>query len=230
MGEMVFPESDFYLNNLSLHLQQPNVSLFSAEMWFEYSASIFTGFLTENLGGVQTLRRIWEACRTQTADVAIQKVCGDFREIFTAFWCYNYLRAYKDGTKYPVPEALEVKQLPFRLDSSQIAEPQYYGANLIKFSAIDAARPLQIVVSGRKGTVLGAKVIVIDAATKRWKITPVAASSDGTLRATASGAQQAVLVIANFPEGSASYTLSASQCAGAVLGAWGSGLGARGSG
>jgi hypothetical protein len=211
MGEMVFPESDFYLNNLPLHFQQPHVSLFSSDLWFEYSASAFTAFLVENLGGPALLKRIWEACRTQQAGAAIQQICGDFRELFTAFWCYNALKAYKDGAKFPQAEAVEVKQYPFSLQSSEIAEPQYYGANLFRFSGLDPARPLKVTISPRGGSLLGAKLIAIDPSTKKWKIVRVGASAGGSLSAVAPPAQQAVLVIGNFTKDKpGAYTLTAS--------------------
>ncbi|MBI4872362.1 MAG: hypothetical protein HY814_12440 [Candidatus Riflebacteria bacterium] len=211
MGEMVFPESDFYLNNLPLHFQQPHVSLFSSDLWFEYSASVFTGFLMENLGGPALLKRIWEACRKQQAGAAIQQICGDFRELFTAFWCYNALRAYKDGAKYPQVEAVEVKQFPFTMQSGEIAEPQYYGANLFRLSGLDPARPLKLAIVPRGGSLLGAKLIAIDPSTKKWKIVRLAPGADGSLNSVAPPAQQAVLVIGNFTKDKkGSYTLTAS--------------------
>ncbi|MBI3891695.1 MAG: hypothetical protein HY303_09225 [Candidatus Wallbacteria bacterium] len=209
VGEMVFPESDFYLNNLPLHFQQPQVSLFSEELWFEYSASIFTGFLVENLGGAPILRRLWEACRSSRIEAALQSSVGDMKQLFTAFWCYNYLRAYKDGAKYPTPETVLVKQYPFSVESAQIAEPQYFGANLFRFDSLASGKPLQITVTPKSGSQLGAKLIVIDAANKKWKIVPIQAAAGGALQATASGAS-AVLVIGNFtPKKSGSYSLRA---------------------
>lgn len=209
VGEMVFPESDFYLNNLPLHLQQPQISLFSSDLWFEYSASLFTGFLVENLGGPAILKRLWEACRATRVEAALGSMVGDMKELFTAFWCYNYVRAYKDGGKYPVPETVQVKQYPFAVESSQISEPQYYGANLFRFEGLSGGKPLSITLTPKAGSLIGAKLIVIDGSNKKWKIVPVQAGADGTLRASASGAA-AVLVIGSFtPKKNGSYSLRA---------------------
>ncbi len=209
MGEMVFPESDFYLNNLALHLEQPHISLFSNDLWFEYSSSIFTGFLVENLGGPKILKRVWEACRQSDILKALDRTVGDTKELFTAFWAYNYLRAYKDGAKYPVPEVLAVKAYPFTLKSSDIAEPQYYGANLIRFEDLDPSANLTLTIQPGKGIQLGAKLIRIDAA-KKWRIVKIGGSG-GNIQASVTGATQAVLVIGNFTkEGKNIYSLSAS--------------------
>ncbi|MBI4859190.1 MAG: hypothetical protein HY815_02800 [Candidatus Riflebacteria bacterium] len=132
MGNQVFPESGFYLNNVGPHLEQPYVSLFAQGDFFEYSASLFPEFLSENTGeGPAVVKKIWDGCKTGTLDQALVQAVGDLRETYLLFACYNALRNYKDGKLLPEPN-IHPLPCPGSYSPPSGREPQYFGSSFIK--------------------------------------------------------------------------------------------------
>lgn len=214
MGEMVFPESDFYLNNLSLHFEHPHVSLFSNKLWFEYSASLFTGFLVQNLGGSEILRTIWEKCVNLRAPQAIQESAGDLRELYLLFNAYNVLKNYEDGDRYPDVEHIAVAKYPFSLGPDTIPVAEYYGANVFAFTGGSGETLNLSIAPASSGAELGLKAIVADDETGHWNILKVPATDDGfVLSVPEFGARntRVTLIVANFlAEGTSPYSIHAS--------------------
>jgi hypothetical protein len=178
-GNAVFPESKFYTNNVVERFANPHVSLFSKEGWYEYAASIWAMFLSENYGGVEPIRAIWEASvGSTTIQEATDTVLGDMREPFLFFACYNYLREYADGTRFPAMKELELQKAG-SISSVGINAAQLYGANYFSFSpATSGIKTINVELSDKTDD---ADIRLITISGSNWNIMPNKLSSGKTV-------------------------------------------------
>lgn len=212
MGNQVFPESGFYLNNVGPHLEQPHVSLFHQGDFMEYSASLFPTFISENLGA-GLVRTIWEQARTIPLDQALTANLGELPELYLNFACYNAVRNYKDGARMPGPRMVVSEQYPANLTPQGGREPQHYGSNIIR---LVARRPGTLHVEfepADRGDVR-ARLMLIDRDNKTWTISRVRAGADRRLVADIQGfgeqySQVLVVVGAFSPNARGRYSLKA---------------------
>lgn len=169
-GDAVFPESKFYTNNVVVRYANPHVSLFSKEGWYEYAASLWAMFLSENYGGTETIRAIWEASIGKTTiQEATEQVLGDMREPFLFYSCYNYLREYADGTRFPIMKELEIKKAG-AVSSVGLNAPQLYGANYFTLSpSASGIRTINIELTDKTND---ADIRLITISGSSWSIMP----------------------------------------------------------
>jgi len=169
-GNAVFPESKFYTNNVSPRFDNPHVSLFSKEGWYEYAASIWAMFLYENYGGHETIRSIWEGCTGDTTvNEATTQVLGDLKEPFIFFACYNYIREYADGARYPEIKEISLKDAG-EVSSVGLNAPQYFGSNYITVSPAESGITTIEVELSNENDEADVRLITIDGS--NWNILP----------------------------------------------------------
>jgi hypothetical protein len=212
MGNQVFPESGFYLNNVGPHLQQPHVSLFAEGDFFEYSASLFPTFLTEHAGGAGLIRTVWESCRSAPLSQALEAATGDLPETFMLHACYNMLRNYKDGSRMPEPDVRTIDEHPASFSPESGRAPQYYGANFIR---LKPRRPGRLVVrmQPQDRSDVRAKVIAVDGEAGTWTILNSRPAADRSVTVAVDGfggriRQVNVVVGAFSPNAKGRYTLT----------------------
>jgi len=179
MGNEVFPESGFYLNNVGPHLEQPNVTLFQEGDFFDYSASLFSTFLSENLGAA-TIRKVWEGTRSGTLDQSLSQTLGNFPELFMNYACYNAVRNYKDGAKMPLPAMQTAHDYPAKLQPVAGHEPQYYGDTIFRLVPRQPGT-LHIDFSPADRGDVRARIITIDQGNTTWTISRVHGDASGHL-------------------------------------------------
>ena len=203
-GDAVFPESKFYTNNVSPRFKNPHVSLFSKEGWFEYASSIWAFYLAENFGGHEIIRQIWEGCQGDKGVFqATQDAMGNLEEQFLYYACYNYLRAYADGSRFPEMKVLALEGAG-TVSSEGIEAPQTYGANY--FTVPSATKITVAFANGQRG---GVRLITIT--NGRWKILPHVVK-DGHFEVSigdTENLEKIIIVVAGFQEqGDLAYTLT----------------------
>jgi len=215
IGNQVFPESGFYLNNVGPHLEAPHVSLFAQGDFYEYSASLFPTFLSESASeGTALVRRVWELCRSGTElTQALQQVAGDLPETFLLYASYNLLRNYKDGARMPAPRIEKVDRFPASFSPTAGNEPQHYGANFIRLTP-SGNGTAKITVSPTGSHQLGVKLIAIDKESSSWTIVktrPAGKEFLAQIPGVGDRVSEIFVVVANFtPGAAASYRLTAS--------------------
>ncbi len=203
-GDAVFPESKFYTNNVSPRFKNPHVSLFSTEGWYEYASSIWAFYLAENYGGADIIRQIWEGCASKNVVEATEDAIGDLEEQFLYYACYNYLRAYADGERYPEMKALALEGAG-TVTSEGLEAPQHFGTN---YFTVPAANISKITVSLTQGQRGGVRLATISSG--RWKIMPHV-MKDGHFEVSLSDEtiDTVIIAIAGYQgEGELGYTLT----------------------
>ena len=207
-GDAVFPESKFYTHNVTPRFSNPQISLTSKEGWYEYAASIWAFFLAENYGGPDVIKNIWEASIGKT-DVleATNEVLGDMNEAFTFFACYNYIREYADGARFPKIKELALERSG-SLSSIGLKAPQFLGANY--FSLIPQNGKTSVEVTFEKTSDEGdVRFMTINGS--NWSILPQKCSN-GSATLNLDSAQLpeklAVVVVSFQKTGELSYSLT----------------------
>lgn len=209
MGHAVFPESGFYLNNIGPHLQNPHVSLFRKGDFYDYSASIFPLFLSENAGGPQLIRQVWETVRSQPIFESLQTVMGDMEDTFLVFSAYNFLRNYQDSDRFPEVPRVTVNEVPSDIGPEANKGAEYYGANFFEYSGGQGT--LKLSINLQNDVRLKAKVITIDGEGS-WKVHDMTGESGLQVSVPGYGDQypRVVVVVGNFtPDTQAQYSVSA---------------------
>ena len=200
MGNQVFPESGFYLNNVGPHLEQPYASLFLEGDFMQYSASLFPTFISENLGASK-VKDIWDAVKSTPLEQALANNLGDLPEFYLNYACYNAVRNYKDGQRMPMPQMNSNEDYPATLTPPAGREPQYYGASIFR---LVPRRPgtLHVEFAPADRGDVRARLIIIDRGNTTWNISRVRAGADRRLVADVQGFgdqySQVLVVVGSF--------------------------------
>lgn len=107
MEDEVYDEVNDYLRYLKSWFADPSVPLDKKNSWHEYGSVIFAKYLSENYGK-DIVKEIWEKCKAipkQNAKYAIDEELKErgssFSNCFKYFTVANYLKNYKEGSRYP---------------------------------------------------------------------------------------------------------------------------------
>jgi hypothetical protein len=212
MGHHCFPESGFYLNNVGPHLEQPHVSLFAEGDFFEYSASLWPLFLSEQLGA-HVIKNIWQggASGVSGLEQALSANTGNLTDMYMNWMCYNAVRNYKDGARMPQAYMLPNSEYPAKLQPPSGREPQHFGANIWKMTP---RRPgtLSIRVTPADRSVTQTRVITVDKETSTWTIARKRSQPDGSFDIEVGGfgdnISQVIVIVGGFsPGGKGRYSL-----------------------
>jgi len=208
MGDAVFPESKFYCNNVDPRFTKPHVSLFSTDGWFEYGASIWAFYLAENFDGATIIKQIWEGCADGGVRDATQQAVSDMAEQFEYYACYNYLRNYADGTRFPEMTVNVLPNIPGSFKPKSSEAPEHFGANYVAIDVPDGTDQLSVSVEVASDATAGTRILAIGDGT--WKILPHTLQ-DNKLEVgiDCSSLQRLVVVISSFcGSGNMNYTVS----------------------
>lgn len=213
MAHHCFPESGFYLNNVGPHLEQPHVSLFFEGDFFEYSASLWPMFLSEQVGP-QVVKQIWEGSTGGSAalESALSSSLGNLQDMYMNWACYNAVRNYKDGAQMPQTYMIQNNEYPAKLTPPSGREPQHYGANMWRMVARSPGT-LSIQVRPTDRSQTATRVILIDKESSTWTIARKRSEPDGSFAFEVQGfgenISQVIVVVGAFsPGGRGRYELS----------------------